>query len=119
MNDVAYIKVLPPPFFGGFGPNGNGSGGAIAIYTRRGDDAQNNPNSRSLQYKLVAGYTLAKEFYSPDYGDLNWNPLVITTPKSHVAKLRFYNNDITTQLRVVLEGVSRDGKFTRVEKIAN
>ena len=32
MADVAIIKVFPPPFFGNIG----GSGGAVAVYTRRG-----------------------------------------------------------------------------------
>ncbi len=33
MNDIAYIKVFRPPFFGGFG----GANGAIAIYTKKGE----------------------------------------------------------------------------------
>ncbi len=32
VNDIAIIKVYPPPFFG----NPGGSGGAVAIYTKRG-----------------------------------------------------------------------------------
>jgi hypothetical protein len=32
--DIAIIKAFPPPFFGS---NGNGDGGAIAIYTKRGE----------------------------------------------------------------------------------
>ncbi len=36
VNDVAYIKVFRPPFMGGF----NGANGAIAIYTRRGNDVK-------------------------------------------------------------------------------
>lgn len=37
INDIAIVKVYPPPFFGNFG----GSGGAIAIYTKRGDNYKN------------------------------------------------------------------------------
>ena len=40
VSDVAYIKVIRPPFMGG---SGGGSNGAIAIYTRRGDDAKSEP----------------------------------------------------------------------------
>ena len=130
MNDIAYIKVLQPPFFGSFG---GGAGGAIAIYTRRGDEVQNNPGVGTwMQYKLVTGYTLPRQFYTPNYDTLNaasmqedvrstlyWNPLIITTPKNHILKLPFYNNDVTHQFRVVLEGVSADGRFTRVEKLVN
>ena len=128
VNNIAYIKVLRPPFFGGSG--GSGQGGAIAIYTRRGGEESNYPGSNGLQYKLVAGYTNVKEFYSPDYSDTNqpnaqedarstlyWNPLIITTPKNHVVKLSFYNSDVTQKFRVVLEGVSADGKLARIEKL--
>ncbi len=49
MSDVAIIKVFPPPFFGNIG----GSGGAIAVYTRRGGlSAENFRNA----FK-VRGYT--------------------------------------------------------------
>lgn len=34
MNDIAIIKVFPPPFMGTFG----GANGAIAVYTKDGDE---------------------------------------------------------------------------------
>lgn len=34
MNDIALVKVFRPPFYGGFG----GANGAIAVYTRDGDE---------------------------------------------------------------------------------
>ncbi len=49
MSDIAIIKVYPPPFFGNVG----GSGGAIAVYTRRG--ALSADNFRNA-FK-VKGYT--------------------------------------------------------------
>lgn len=52
MADVAIIKVYPPPFFGA---PGGGSGGAIAVYTRRGGEAQLLPGNRSV-FK-ISGYT--------------------------------------------------------------
>ncbi len=51
MADIAIIKVFPPPFFGASG----GSGGAIAIYTRRGGESQLLPANRSV-FK-IRGYT--------------------------------------------------------------
>ena len=36
VNDVAIIKIIKTPFFGGF----NGAGGAIAIYTLRGEEEE-------------------------------------------------------------------------------
>lgn len=37
ISDIAIVKAYPPPFFGNFG----GSGGAIAIYTKRGENYKN------------------------------------------------------------------------------
>lgn len=52
MADIAIVKAFPPPFFGT-----PGGGGAIAIYTRRGGDANYFPANR--QVFKVKGYTPA------------------------------------------------------------
>lgn len=128
IRDIAYVKVMRPPFFGSAG---GGAGGAIAIYTRKGGDVKDdNTGKKGLPYKTVAGYTLTKEFYSPNYGTINemnskedvrstlyWNPMIITSTENHIVKFQFYNNDVTDSFRVIVEGVSKDGKITRVEKL--
>ena len=124
LNDVAYIKVFRPPFMGGPG----GSGGAIAIYTRRGDDTRS--TASGLSSNKVVGYTQVREFYSPNYDrfdprnedadvrtTLYWNPAVFTTPAKPSVKLSFYNNDVTKAFRIVIEGVSKNGIFTHFEQI--
>jgi polyphosphate kinase 2 (PPK2 family) len=42
---------------------------------------------------------------------------VLTDKKTKLVKLDFYNNDITTKFRIVVEGVNAAGKITRIEKI--
>ena len=124
VNDIAYIKVFRPPFMGGSG----GSGGAIAIYTKRGDDTRT--SSGGLTSNKVIGYTQIREFYSPNYDrvdsrnqdadvrtTLYWNPDIIITPGKPSIKLNFYNNDVTNAFRVVIEGVSKNGMLTRFEQI--
>lgn len=124
MNDIAYVKVFDPPFFGNFG----GSGGAVAIYTRRGGDIQNRPGM--VDFTTLAGYTPYKEFFVPNYEmtssennrpDLRttiyWVPYVLTTKGNQKIKLRFYNNDITKKIKVIMEGVNADGKLARVEEV--
>ena len=126
MADVAYIKVFTPPFFGGFG---GGSGGAIAVYTKKGGEARSEPG-KGLPFKIVWGYTTIKEFYSPDYASLDqrhdlpdvrstlyWNPYVLTTQENHKIRLSFFNNDITDKIRVIVEGVSKDGKLMHFEQV--
>lgn len=127
VHDIAYVKVMRPPFFGSAG---GGSGGAIAIYTRKGGDVQQDNSKKTLPYKTVAGYTYRKEFYSPNYAAISpmndkedvrstlyWNPMVVTTTENHIVKFQFYNNDVTDSFRIILEGISKDGKVTRVEKV--
>lgn len=127
MTDVAYIKVFRPPFFGSMG---GGSGGAIAVYTRKGSDTRTvSKPGEGMEKTLFIGYTPYKEFYSPDYSTqpdsflpdvrttLYWNPFVLTDKRNKTVWIDFYNNDISKRLRVIIEGINSDGKLTRVEKI--
>ena len=52
MTDIAIVKAYPPPFFGA---PGGGSGGGIAIYTRRGGEASYLPANKHVF--RVKGYT--------------------------------------------------------------
>ena len=126
VSDVAYIKVLRPPFMGGVG---GGSGGAIAIYTRRGDDVKMAPG-KGLANNMATGYTGIRQFYAPNYGTISpdddkqdlrttlyWNPEVQTSPGKNKAVLSFYNNDITKAFRVVIEGMTKDGRMAHVVQI--
>lgn len=131
MGDVAYIKVFRPPFIGSF--SGGGEGGAIAIYTKKGADIlteKDKDNKPGMPYKIITGYTAEKELYSPDYGSLDMydekedlrstlylNPLIEITPDSRTKKFTFYNNDVTNSYRIVLEGFTKDGRLSHIEKV--
>jgi hypothetical protein len=124
VSDIAYVKVFRPPFMGTSG----GSGGAIAIYTRKGDDLRSKPGG--LSSNTIAGYTPIKEFYSPNYDrfdkrneqkdirtTLYWNPMIITTGANRSFKLSFHNTDVTKSFRVIIEGMSKEGLLTHYEEI--
>jgi len=126
VSQVAYIKVFRPPFFGS---SGNGSGGAISIYTRKGGDTKTEPG-KGLANNTVSGYTPIRQFYSPNYGTFNaanekkdlrttlyWNPLVNTTTLKNKVKLTFYNNDVSKSFRVIIEGMTKDGQLVHTEQI--
>ncbi len=126
ISDVAYVKVLRPPFFGG---TGGGASGAIAIYTKKGNDRPREPG-KGLSNNSVRGYTSMREFYSPNYGTFNendskkdvrttlyWNPQVITNHTNNKVTLSFYNNDISQAFRVVIEGMTSDGRLIHLENI--
>ncbi len=127
VNDVAMIKVFRPPFFGSIG---GGSGGAIAIYTKKGNEARRaDPNSKGLEKTVLGGYSRFKEFFNPSYEKPNetfeadnrttlyWNPYILTNKKNPKVRIQFYNNDITKKMLVVLEGINGDGKMTRVVQL--
>jgi hypothetical protein len=120
IHDVAYIKAFRPPFMGGF----NGANGAIAIYTRRGGDAPQE-SGKSLNSERIEGYTIIKEFYSPKYytttpppesnRDLRttiyWNPNVTIDAAKKEILLSFNNNDVTDAFRVIIQGMTTDGRL--------
>ena len=127
MSTVAYIKVFNPPAISGH----HGSGGAIAIYTKKGDDVQSgnkNVIPKGLDYKLNRGYTGYKEFYNPNYAEktddnlkdvrttLYWNPWISLDKNSKKVKIIFFNNDITNSFRIVLEGMDSKGKLVSIHQ---
>ncbi len=133
--NVAYIKVFSPPFAGGL--NGSGgqiaSGGAIAIYTKRGVDVKSREGNFELSgmdYKLISGYAPVKEFYKPDYAERNllndvedvrstllWNPWINLDKTNRKVKIVFYNNDITHSFSVIIEGMDGMGKLIHISKL--
>ncbi len=125
--DIAFIKVFRPPFFGSMG---GGSGGAIAIYTKKGKSGRGNQaNNKGMENTILGGYSVFKEFFNPNYDKptgnfdvdsrttLYWNPYLLTNKRSPRVKVEFYNNDSSKKLQVVLEGVNANGKLTRVVKM--
>jgi hypothetical protein len=126
ISDISYIKALRPPFFGSVG---GGSGGAIAIYTQRGaNNKGGNENKKGIEYAVLGGYSVFKEFYNPNYdkqaenfevdnrATLYWNPYLLTNKKSSRVRIEFFNNDISKRLQIVLEGINANGKLARVVK---
>jgi hypothetical protein len=125
--DVAYIKVFRPPFFG---TGAGGGSGAIVVYTKKGGgQSKGSQNVKGLESTLLSGYSIFKEFYNPVYdktaasfepdtrNTLYWNPYIMTNKRSPRYPIEFFNNDVSTKLKIVLEGLNANGKMTRVERI--
>ncbi|MBO2012023.1 TonB-dependent receptor plug domain-containing protein [Hymenobacter negativus] len=102
-----------------------GSGGAIAIFTKRA-----NPNYKGADKGPAPGIAVVKlpgfyetrEFYQPRYNalvtnppadprtsTLYWNPLISTNAKGE-AELHFFTADGGGSFQAVAEGLSRDGR---------
>lgn len=124
--DIAYVKVLRPPFFGA---PGGGAGGAIAIYTKKGGGTRkDDPSKKGMETTILSGYSRFREFYNPTYekegpaeadvrSTLYWNPYIITNKRTPRFRVEFYNNDFSRKLLVVLEGINADGKMTRTVRL--
>lgn len=122
-NQIAMIKVFS--FFAA--APGGGSGGALAIYTKKGQDIKNSSRGDLISYK---GFSVVKEFYAPNYkaepellskGDsritLDWRPNIFINNVNPVIPVSFYNSDRTKKFRVVVEGMTTSGKMISLEKI--
>jgi len=129
VTDIAYLKVFRPGSGVGFG---GGSGGVIAVYTKKGGDEKrgDDPSFKGLDRALLIGYAMPKQFYSPNYLEnsplneaadlrktLYWKPYVLTDKDNGRVLIDFFNNDITKKFRVVLEGFNEEGKLTHIEQI--
>ena len=125
MNDVAFIKVFRPPFFSS---TSGGAGGAIAVYLKQGDDG--NSSFKGMDFVRLQGYSTVREFYSPDYekitgivadNDLRttlyWNPFILLDKNTRRVMIPFFNTDNCKKIRVIIEGINKDGKLSREEKV--
>lgn len=114
---------------GSVGGSRTGSGGAKVTYAQIGNYGGPVSNIKELGNNRLIGYTVFREFYSPDYDTLApndkrdlrttlyWNPTVSTSPERKKIDLTFFNNDFTDEFRVIIEGMTADGRLTHIEKI--
>jgi hypothetical protein len=124
-DQIALVKFFEAGFLGA----GQGyPGGAIAVYLNDGVNVKEQVSTSP--YVEYNGYSLTKEFYSPDYAiegidnpqedirtTLFWNPEVSTNTNSKTFRLRFYNNDFSKTLKIIVEGFDATGRLIHIEKI--
>jgi hypothetical protein len=117
---IEFIKYAP---FAGL----NKAGGVLFFYSKRG---MKNVKPASIKPQgmegfRVIGYSVSRRFYTPDYNlpeesekkadyrnTIYWNP-VVRTDSTGVAISEFYNSDETGNMKIVVEGVTSDGKLCR------
>jgi len=132
--DASFISAIPPnqvaliKVFSSFaGSVGNAPGGVLAVYTKKGSDYSGTSGFANLS--TYNGYSVVKEFYAPDYSvnnqdkkadnrmTLDWRPNILVNSIDPEIPFSFYNNDRTKSFRVVIEGMTVDGKMLMIEKI--
>lgn len=129
IESVAYVKYIRT-YFGTRDDHGNFSP-AIAIYLKKEDDLFSNQlPSAHFFTRTLKGYSVVKEFYSPDYSSFSpakdyhdtrptllWQSNVLLGGSTTKIEIPFYNNDISKKLKLVLQGVDESGRFIYKEKI--
>lgn len=108
------------------------SGGVLAVFTKRGEDFNNNAASVANMTLNIEGYSYVKEFYSPDdlaiekarinktadnRSTIYWNPMVQLNEEQKTAILSFYNSDRAKKHRVIIQGFNSAGKLFYKEQI--
>ncbi len=123
-SQVAMVKLYS--YF--VGATGNAPGGALAIYLKKGDDLWSFM-PRSGDVITYNGFSVIKEFYSPDYSTpsksnapdhritLHWKPDIFVNGKNIKIPVRFYNNDRSQSFKVVVEGMTTDGRMLMIEQV--
>ncbi len=128
------IKDLPSQMFdkveyikSGIFAGINYRGGILFFYTKRGEKNFNRPVAKpqGMEGLRVIGYAVSRKFYTPVYDSpeqpekkedirntIFWNPLVMTD-STGVAIEAFYQSDETGEMKIVVEGVTKDGKLCR------
>ncbi|UOG76386.1 TonB-dependent receptor plug domain-containing protein [Hymenobacter tibetensis] len=118
VESVEVFKGVEAAIFGG-------SGGAIAIYTKRADPNYKGPETGpapGIASVKVPGFYVAREFYQPRYNalltnppadprtsTLYWNPEIRTNAKGE-AELHFFTADGSGTFQAVAEGLSQEGE---------
>ncbi len=107
----------------------NGSNGAFVISTRKVDPLTTDPKANVVQF-TPRGYNQSVEFYSPVYSTptlkaretpdfrstIHWNPR-IQVDETGTARVEYYTDDRNSDQRVVIEGITTDGRALRLEKV--
>lgn len=119
-DDVAKIESIKTARASVFGSKG--ANGALAIYTKEGSiNSKKNKVFHSIT-KQITGFQNTRIFYSPDYNDpktltpektdirntLYWNPYIHPDENGN-AEISYYNNDVSTEVKVILEGITNNG----------
>lgn len=102
-----------------------GANGVISVYTKTGMSVDNtDPNFQTIK---LPGFSRTRPFQAPDHGTskndgpadyrstLYWNPEVTTDEATGTARISFFASDLAGLYRVVVEGVTSEGRPVRAE----
>ena len=127
-HDIERIEVLKYSNSSAYGSRG--ANGVIVITTRKntGNYQRFGDRGRFEEIK-VSGFSPVKKFRAPNYAvaspghslsdyraTLYWNPAILTNAEN-IAEFSFYAADLPTKYRIVVEGITGDGRVVHAEKL--
>jgi hypothetical protein len=125
MTDVAFVKTYVGAETFAVGP----FNGAILVYTHKGVSIGKSIYDKTFAKSQLGGYSPVREYFTPDYSlnpalqsmpdnriTLLWSPRVVTN-KDGKANIKFFNNDKSTKVKVLIQGLDADGRFIYQEQI--
>ncbi|MET0466696.1 MAG: hypothetical protein ABW007_26285 [Chitinophagaceae bacterium] len=122
MSEIAMVKLFPPPFAGAWG---NGPGGALAVYLKKGN--QGRKSRVDMPEVWLKGFTPTKPFPLIDHSKENtaiteprstllWMPFIILGKERRKLTIPINTSD-TKDIRLVIEGCNEDGQLIHIERI--
>ncbi|MES2776747.1 MAG: hypothetical protein V4722_21390 [Bacteroidota bacterium] len=123
--DIALIKVLKTE-----GAAIGAPLGAIIIYTTKGAVINKGVYDKSFTKISREGYAISRHYYAPDYErnpelsksvtdkrfTLYWNPN-IKPSKDGTYRFSFYNSDLPTMFKLIIQGIDKDGQLVHHEQV--
>ncbi len=100
--------------------------GAIAVYTTKGKSGRD-WRQKGFDFYKRSGYAAGRDFYEMDHSKIKpesissdirttlyWIPEIKI--KDGKAIIEFYNDDVCKKIKVVIEGMDKNGKLLHAEK---
>lgn len=126
VTEIAFVKAFKPPFLGAAlgAPSG-----AIAVYTKLGDESNYIPRDSKLSSFVIKGFTSLTPYIQPDYSSekkravidkrksLHWIPTIHLNQNTQAERIVYFNNDRSKKHRIIIEGVKQNGELIRKEWI--
>ncbi len=125
VSQIAYVKFIDGVVVGSSFTTSNG---ALFIYTKKGDEPDDNISTTMRKIK-IKGYDVPQVFKTTDYTDkknllnadlrttLYWNPYVFADNVNNKVKINFNNNDVSKKLLLTIEGFNEEGRLIYIEKL--
>jgi hypothetical protein len=129
-SEIALIQFLPPPV--AMAPFNGGFRGVITVYLKKGDEViPSSGVTEKYQHYAFKGFSITREFYSPDYSfrkpgtsvqdtrsTLYWNPRLIADSNGNL-HFHFFNSDKAKRFVIVIEGMDSQGRLGSLTKIVD